>query len=161
MATGDIRVLDAGAFGQQGSKVCNVAASATLIYPGEPVIRDVGGIVVYPMATNSPVVSSDYVAGIATTTSTNTSVSAGTVGVMPLVPGVIYGIKPNSAAAWDTQAEYDALVGKRVLIDLTTLKYTILASDSANNGCVVEALDIKRTPNTVAFSIRRAATDLV
>jgi hypothetical protein len=53
-----------------------------------------------------------------------------------------------------TQSEYDALVGKRVLIDLTTGSYTILATDSANNGCVVQPLDISKQPGKVAFSFR-------
>ena len=59
-----------------------------------------------------------------------------------------------------TQAEYDALVGARVLLDLTSGTYTILATDSANNGCVVEPLDISRFPNKVAFSIRAGANYL-
>lgn len=59
-----------------------------------------------------------------------------------------------------TQAEYDALVGARVLIDLTAGSYTLLASDSANNGCVVEPLDISLFPGKVAFSIRAGANYL-
>ena len=160
MAIGDIRVLDAGAFGQIGAKLCNVAAGASTIYPGEPVVRALGGVTVTAMATSKPAVGTDYVVGIATSTSTQTASSAGIVYVQPAVSGVIYAIKPNTAASWDTQAEYDALVGKRVLIDLTSSSYTILASDSTNNGCVVEAIDISKFPGTVAFSIRRGCTDL-
>jgi hypothetical protein len=160
MSIGDIRVLDAGAFGQIGAKICNVASGASTIYPGEPVVRALGGVTVTAAATNTPAVGTDYVVGIATSTSTNTATATGIVYVQPAVPGVIYGMKPAVAATWDTQAEYDALVGKRVLIDLTSSSYTILAADSVNNGCVIEALDIKKTPGTVAFSIRRGCTDL-
>jgi len=39
-----------------GAITWKVAASATLIYPGEPVARAQGGIVVTQMATNKPVV---------------------------------------------------------------------------------------------------------
>ena len=53
-----------------------------------------------------------------------------------------------------TQSEYDALVGARVLLDLTAGVYTILATDGANNGCVVMPLDISKYPNKVAFTFR-------
>lgn len=96
----------------------------------------------------------DYLAGIATSTSTQTASADGTVDVQFLSPGVVYLVAPNSAAAFDTQAEYDALVGDRVLLDLTDGVFTILATDGANNGCVIEPLDIKLYPGKVAFSIR-------
>ena len=80
--------------------------------------------------------------------------------VTPLVPGVTYLIAPKVAATWDTQAEYDALVGARVLLDLTAGAYTILAADGATNGCVVEPLDISKYPGKVAFSIRNGVSYL-
>jgi hypothetical protein len=75
---------------------------------------------------------------------------------MPLVPGVVYLISPNSAAAFDTQTEYDALVGDRVVFDKTDGTYTILATDGATNGLVIEPLDVSKHPGKVAFSIRSA-----
>lgn len=92
--------------------------------------------------------------GIATTTSTQTASVAGEVWVQPIVPGTIYKMKPKVAATWDTQAEYDALVGSRVLIDLTSSTYTILAADGATYGCVIEYLDVSKNPGYVAFSFR-------
>ena len=160
MAIGDIKVLESGAFGIMGAKLCNVAPGATAINPGEPVVRALGGTSVTVGATNTPAVGTDYVVGIATSTSTQTASAAGIVYVLPAVSGVIYGIKPTVAATWDTQAEYDNLVGKRVLIDLTAGSYTLLAADSVNNGCVVEAMDIKKNPGIIAFSFRRGAIDL-
>ena len=38
------------------------------------------------------------------------------------------------------------------LIDNTSGTYTILASDSSGNGCIVEYLDIAKYPGKVAFS---------
>lgn len=156
----DIAQVGAGTFGPNGGVQYNVAASATLIYPGEPVVNALGGVAVTPMATNKPVVATDYLCGIAVTTSTNTSGAAGKVSVQPLIPGQIWSIAPNSSAAFDTQAEYDALVGKRVLIDLTAGKYTILAADGATSGCVILAKDINVDPGKVYFTFRNGVSYL-
>lgn len=145
-----------------GSKKCNVAAGATTIYAGEPVARALGGVTVTALADAKPVVATDYLEGIATSTSTQTATAAGKVSVLPLLPGTIYLIDAKSAAAVDTQAEYDALVGKRLVFDLTSGKYTMdtAAGDGATNGCVVEALDITAFPGKVAFSIRNGVSAL-
>jgi hypothetical protein len=160
MATNDIQVLNPSQFGTIGSKKFAVAASATLIYPGEPVAKALGAAVVTPMATNKPVVATDYLAGIAVSTSTNDVSNAGYVEVMPIVPNVTYLIAPKVAASFDTQAEYDALVGDRVLLDLTSGTYTILATDGATSGCVIEPLDITKYPGKVAFSFRNGVSYL-
>lgn len=96
----------------------------------------------------------DYLVGIAVSESTQTASAAGSVLVMPLVPGTTYIAAPLTAASYDTQAEYDALVGKRVLFDLTSGTYTIGHTDGATNGLVVAALDISKYPGKVAFFIR-------
>ncbi len=158
---GDIQIYDEASFGYPGDVEYAVAASATLIYPGEPVNKELGAAAVDPAATNTPVVATDFWAGIAASTSTNTASAAGTVKVMKLVPGVTYLIAPKVAATWDTQAEYDALVGDRVLLDLTTGTYTILAADGSTYGCVVEPLNIAKYPGKVRFSIRQGVSYLV
>jgi hypothetical protein len=79
---------------------------------------------------------------------------------MPLSNGITYLIKPKVTTTWDTQAEYNDLVGKRVVLDLTTGSYTILATDSANNGCVIMPLDIAKYPGMVAFAFRGAVSDV-
>lgn len=164
MALGDILVLNDGAFGAIGSRKFAVASGTTAsIKAGTPVAKALGnttGNVVSAAVTNTPVVGTDFFAGIAETSSTETSTAAGTVQVTPLVPGVTYLIAPKVAATWDTQSEYDALVGARVLLDLTAGYYTILAADGATNGCVVEPLDISKNPNKVAFSIRNGVSYL-
>lgn len=146
--------------GYQGDDSYVVAASATLIYPGEPVAKALAGVAVTPAANNTPVVGTNYFAGIATTTSTNTSTAGGVVSVSKFVSGVTYLIKPKVAATWDTQSEYDALVGSRVLLDLTASTYTILASDGATNGCVVMPLDISKFPGKVRFAFRNGVNYL-
>jgi len=154
MAVGDITFAVPNLASHVGARKANVAAGATTINPGEPVAATLGGTTVTAMATNKPVVGTDYLIGIAASTSTQTASVAGTVDYFPLTPGQIYTISPKVAATWDTQAEYDALVGKRVLIDLTSGSYTILAVDGATSGCVISPLDISKYPGKVAFEFR-------
>ncbi len=157
---GDITILEQSSMTGRGSRRYNVAAGATVINPGEPVARILGATSVTACATNAGQVGTDYIAGIAETTSTQTSTVAGEVNLIPLTSQTTYLIAPKVAATWDTQAEYNALVGKRVLIDLTSGTYTILASDSSGNGCVVMPLDIAKYPGKVAFAFRSALSDL-
>lgn len=160
MARGDIKILDQITSQGMGARLFNVAAGATAILAGEPVARALGAVTVTAMATNKPVVATDFLVGIAATDSTQTASVAGTIWVNPIMPGVVWMMKPNAPTSWDTQAEYDALVGKRVLIDLTSSSYTILAADGATSGCVIQALDISRYPGMVAFAFRNGVSDL-
>jgi hypothetical protein len=156
MSVGDITFLDQLVAAGVGARKFAVAAGATAILAGEPVIKTLGAAVVTQMATNKPVVATDFLVGVAATNSTQTASADGEVWVNPIIKDVIYLIKPNNTALFDTQAEYDALVGDRVLIDLTTGVFTILATDGATSGCVIEALEIAKYPGKVAFSFRAA-----
>jgi hypothetical protein len=152
----DLILLSQTAPGSNGSKQFVVGASATLIVPGEPVAHTRGSNTVTKMATNKPVIKTDYLAGVAVSTSTNTASAAGTVEVQPITVGQVWLANPNASTAWDTQAEYNALVGAQVVLDLTgtypTEKYTILATDNATYGCIIEPLDIAKHPGKVAFT---------
>jgi len=160
MALRDITILGEGAFGTTGTRKFAVAAGATAILAGEPVVRALAGTTVTAMATNKPQVGTDYVVGIAATASTNTASALGYVEVLPMSSEVVLAIAPKVAATFDTQAEYDLLVGTRVLLDLTSSVYTILAADAVGNGCVIQPLDVAKNPGKVAFSFRRGALDL-
>lgn len=152
---GDIQIYSEGAFGYPGDESYAVASGAAAsIKAGEPVTKALGGAAVSAMSTNKPVVATDFLAGVAASTSTDTVAAAGIVKVTKMDVNTTYLISPNSAAAWDTQAEYDALVGDRVLLDLTTGTYTILATDGATYGCVIMPLDIKKFPGKVRFAFR-------
>lgn len=133
----------------------------------------VGATAVIPNLTSTPVVGTSGVeglfVGVAATDSTNTSANQGTVTVIPVNPWTTWLITPDTAASWDTQAEYDALVGKRVLMKNSatvsstpgnTGSYTLLASDSAANGCVVMAMNIKEHPGKVAIAFRMRTSDV-
>ncbi len=155
MSIGDLIILEQNSMTGRGGQLFNVAAGATAINAGEPVmITTRGGITVVAATNNFPTASSDYFVGIATTNSTQTSGTAGTIGVIPANTGITYLISPKVAASWDTQAEYDALVGKYVQIDLTSGAYTLLATDSVNNGCIVAAMNVNEHPGKVAVQFR-------
>lgn len=160
MATGNITQFEASSDKFPGAFKYKVTANSvgsdgtvSRIKPGEPVTKVAGAAGVLAAATNAPTTTLRIV-GVATSTSTETASVDGTVDVTPYA-GQIFLISPNSTTAWDTQAEYNALVGARVLIDNTAGVYTILASDGASNGCVVEYLDIATYPGKVAFSFNK------
>lgn len=162
MALGDIQILNSGAFGPVGTQKHSVASgAAATIKAGELVLKSLGSasVVVWTASnTAKPVVGTDYVAGLSMSTSTDTASAAGTVEIMPLVPGMVFLANPDTAATWDTQAEYDALVGDRVLLSTTAAGVqTILASDSATSGLVIMPLDISKYPGKVAFAVRAGA----
>lgn len=129
-----------------------VAAGATTINPGEPVQKVAGAATVTALATNSPT-TTNRIVGVAMSTSTQTASVAGTVDVVPATAGQIWLISPKVAAGFtDSQTNYNTQIGKRVLLDLTSGVYTILAVDGASQGCIVEYNDLSRYPGKVAFS---------
>ena len=163
MALGDITILEQASFnGGRGARVYNVASGAVAsIKAGELVQRTLGGATVYHGITNAQVVATDFIVGIAATTSTDTAAAAGTVNVIPLSNQQTWLIAPTTAASWDAQSEYDALVGDRVLIaDGSGSIYTIGATDTSTSGCVVQPLDVAKYPGKVAFAFRSALSDL-
>jgi hypothetical protein len=154
MSIGDFTILEQNSMTGRGARLYNVTNGST-IYAGEPVARSLGGTTVIACLTNAGQVGTDYIVGIAATSSASNKVY-----VIPTNNGLTYLANPNSAAAYDTQTEYNALVGKRVLIDLTTGAYTVLATDAAGNGLVIQAMDIAEHPGKVAVAFRAALSDL-
>ncbi len=153
MSIGDIMPFEnAGSSNMVGGLKYAVASGTTAsIKAGEPV-QKLGGTAYVTLAqTNFPTTTLRHV-GVAASASTETASADGTVTVIPSTNGQIWLITPKVTATWNTQAKYNALLGSRVLIDLTTAVFTILASDSAGNGCVVEYLDVAQYPGKVAFS---------
>ena len=164
MSTGDIKILAQASYAGKGARKYNTA-SGTTINPGEPVVRTLGAVAVTAMGSGvsgvaGPQVGTDYVVGISATTSRDTTTAAGYVYVYPLSSQTTYLIAANDATAWNLQSEYDALVGKRLVIDYTAGKYTILSTDDQYSGCVVVALDVSRYPGKVAFAFREGLSDL-
>lgn len=172
MAQGDITIHREGAFGMPGTRSHQVASgAAATIKAGELVLKTLGNqYVVVWTASNSakPVVATDFVAGLSASTSTDTATADGIVSIYPIVPGTVYlgnvdsTVSNVTAGVFTSQANYDANIGKRVLLKTSsTGVQTILASDSATSGLVIEPLDIAKNPGKIAFSIRGGAYYLV
>lgn len=166
MALGNVKIYREGAFGAPGAKGFQVAGAAGFpaINPGEPVTKALGQQYVVTCATNKPAVGTDYMAGISMDASTESATVDGSVNVIPVTTGVIYMCAANSAVTITTQAQYNALVGSRVLFSKSaagnTGIYTVLGTDSTNNGLVIEDLSVTRYPGMIAFSIRNGASYL-
>lgn len=161
MALGDFVILaQASAQGGRGARRYNVALGATTINAGEPVARVLGATSVTACATSAGQVGTDYIVGIAATTSTQTASANGSVEIVPLSNQYTYLVAPKTASTWNTQTKYNDLVGKRVTIDLTSSTYTVNATDSSGNGLVVMPLDIALFPGKVAVAFRSALSDL-
>ncbi len=157
---GDITIYDTANVPYPGDDKYKVASGTTSsITAGTPVAFTLGAAVVAAASTNTPVAGTDYL-GIATTTSTETATATGTVDVMKFTAGTTFLISPKVTATWDTQSEYDALVGDRVLLDLTSSTWTILAADSATYGCVIMPLNIAENPGKVRFAFRNGVNYL-
>lgn len=77
--------------------------------------------------------------GIAKSTSTDTASVAGEVFVYAPLPGLVYNAKAKTSTTADTQAEVDALRGKRVVFDLTAGVWSVdaAAADAVVNQVVI------------------------
>lgn len=164
MAQGDVFFREGTVFSNIPTKPYQVAASATLIYPGEPVVKAAAeDAVVIKSPSLYPITGStvNVAVGIAASTSTNTASVAGKVEVYEaIIPGQVYMCKANDSSAIDTQAKYDALIGERCAFDLTSSTYTIqTTSAGTTDGLVIVDSDIAKYPGYVAFMYRPSACE--
>lgn len=77
--------------------------------------------------------------GVAKSDSTDVVATAGEVYVWLPLPGLVYTCKAKTSTTADTQAEVDALSGKRVVFDLTTTAWTVdaAAADAVANSVII------------------------
>ena len=94
--------------------------------------------VIAAMADGDGLVTGERFCGLAKDTSTETASAAGVCNTWAPVPGLLYrGVALSSTAA-NTQAKIDALMGKKVLFDLTSSVWTVdSAATDALVNCVV------------------------
>lgn len=160
MALADIKIVDTGGLSAVPTVRWNVEAAATQIYAGDATIIGASQKYVIVAADGDPVVGTEVFAGIAASTSTQTASADGYVELYMPIPGVVYAAKAKSAAAANTQAEIDALIGKRVVLDLTAGVYTVdtAAADGATNAIYIVGGDY--TQSVIHFTVQNAGTIL-
>lgn len=167
MTTGDLQFYTEGPFGNPGTQRFTVQASAAgpnQINAGEPVVASaataITATVVGSMATSKPLLGTDFVVGISQNQSTDTTTVNGVVDIYTdiFTPDKSFLIAPKTAATWNTQDKYNALIGSRVTIDKTTGAYTLNATDASGNGCVVLPLDIAKWPGKVRIMFRSSGS---
>lgn len=83
-------------------------------------------------------VTGERFTGLAKDTSTETSSAAGIVNTWAPVPGMLYRGQCKVAGSCNTQAKINALMGKKVIFDLTASAWTVdTAATDALVNCVV------------------------
>lgn len=93
---------------------------------------------VIPMVDGDGLVTGERFVGLAKSNSTDTASVAGTVGTWAPVPGMLYRGSPKVAGSVNTQAKINALMGKKVIFDLTSTDWTVdTAATDALVNCVV------------------------
>ena len=95
--------------------------------------------VVEVMVDADGIVTGQRFTGLGKATSTETASAAGTVETWAPVPGMIYRGFAKTSTAADTQAEINALMGKKVIFDLAGSDWTV---DTAATDALVNCLVI-------------------
>lgn len=100
--------------------------------------------------------TSERFVGMAKSTSTDTASAAGSVQIWLPLPSIIYQGKAKTASTADTQAEIDALSGKRVVFDLTGTTWSIdaAAADAVANNVVIIGGDYRKQTLQFVYSAK-------
>ena len=134
------------------------SGAATTITRAVPTKMTTVGAVV-PMVDADGTTSQRF-AGISKNDSTDTAAAAGVVDLWIPLPGYKYACKAKTASTADTQAEINALVGKRVIFDLTatggTWSIDTAAADGSTNCVVIAGGDFNTS--TIYFFYSSAGT---
>ena len=160
MARADITIRETGGRNSVPTDRWVVASGqTTLIQAGEPAKQTSAAIeeVILLVDADLTVATDQPMSGIAATDSTETATAAGYSDQYVPLPDIKWEIKAKSAAAADTQAEIDALVGQLELIDLATGTHGAFTMDTAAGSTGTNAfLIVGGDPNrsTVWFRIR-------
>lgn len=127
---------------QSQSRIVASGAAAT-IDRGTPTKQGTSGAVA--IMVDGDGTTSQVFTGISKSISTDTVAANGQVYLVLPDPTLVYNGYAKTATAADTQAEIDALQGKRVVFDLTTGDWTVdtAAADNAANGVVIMGGDFK------------------
>ena len=172
MAKNDFQLFNPSGTATPTKQFLVAPGTTSSINTGEFVIKTPGsGTSKYAAAftassATQPTVGTDYLAGFAMSTSTETTTASGVVEVAALIPGTVYLGNPKTAANFGlttgslSQTTYNAQVYKRVLIDVTAGVMTVLSTDSwtvsgGKNGLIIEYIDVTTSSGKVAFSLNQ------
>lgn len=100
--------------------------------------------------------TSERFIGVAKSTSTDTAAADGACQIWLPLPGMIYACKAKTASTADTQAEVDALSGKRVVFDLTSSVWTVdaAAADAVANCVTIIGGDYRTQILNFVYSVK-------
>jgi hypothetical protein len=113
------------------------SGGAATIDRGAPTKEGSSGAVA--IMTDGEGTTSERFSGIAKSVSTDTAAADGAVEVYLPLPGLVYVGSPKVAGAADTEAELLAIMGKRIVLDLTSTVWTVdtAATDAIGNAVVI------------------------
>jgi hypothetical protein len=160
MALDNVQIYDPAGHNTVPTWKWQVAAGVTLLR-GEPCkLTSAGSPYVIRLADDEPVIGTTTdVIGITASTATATASADGTVDVYMPLPGIVYECSATTAANIDTQTELNALVGDRVLFDLSSTTFTV--DENAGTGATKGLLIIGGTTSgKIYFTIDSDATAL-
>ena len=156
MARSDINIKETGGLNSVPTDRWVVASGTPVtIKAGEPAKQNADGSeqVILLVDADLTIATDQPMSGVAAVDSTETASASGYSDQYVPLPNVKWEIKAKSAAAADTQAEIDLLVGNLMLIDLTSSVFTF---DTAGTVSTAAFLIVGGDPNrsTVHFRIR-------
>ncbi len=157
MARNDITIKETGGLNSVPTDRWLVAAGTPItVKAGEPTkMSATADENVVLLADGDLTIATDQpMTGVAAVDSSETAAAAGYVDEYVPLPGVKWEIKAKSAAAADTQAEIDALIGSLMVVDLTSSTFTMdtVAGTAATAAFLIVGGDPNRS--TVHFRIR-------
>ena len=167
MATQNITLYTSGDGSIKYDVQANAGASTSpSIQSGRLALRVLGQryVTAFPTGATKPVVGTDYLAGVAESDSTETTSIDGEVSIRPVIDLQTYLLPADSSilSTISTQAGYNSLVGRRVLLNVTADgTQSVLGVDAATNGLVIKKLDIGTAPaGMVLVGLRQSLSDI-
>lgn len=157
MALGDVSIISPGGSNLPSAWSFRVGSGTTeAIEAGEPVKLSGNNVVL--MATGDPEVGTDVVVGIATSTSTETATTDGTVDVVVPTPGLVFSCKATTPGNMDTDAELEAILYDRVTFDLTSTTFTVDEDEGDDTAHGLRIVGGNIVTGDVYFIIRQSGT---
>lgn len=137
-------------------------ANSTAFYAGEPVkLKAAGSPYAIVCVDGDLTIGTDTAfLGFAATDSTHTASADGVVKVYVPEEGAVWRAKAKTSTTADTQAEINALVGDRVVLDLTSSTWTIDAAAGDNSANAFYIVGGNPTTAEIYFTVRSDATYL-